>query len=434
MLFGHGVGSRGDLPLPLWMFTWAAAIALIVSFVALGVLWTKPRLAAAAVGRTIDVPGPLRLLQVVGQVAALALLLVSLWAGLAGVDDTNGNLLPVTIFVIVWVGGTLLSGLIGDVWGAINPVVTLGRGAEKLGQLVGVRSEGPAPRTGHWPAAAGLFVFLFYELAHPSGSSPRTLGTMLLVHLVVCSLAAARWGAKWLEENEPFTVMFALIGAMAPIRRTAAGRLQFSSPIAGLAAMPIITGSAAALIVVLGGTTFDGFSESELGRDVLGRPEGWGGAVTLTIGLVGSIAVIAALYAIGVQWTARVSGLEFRQIWRDFAPSLVPIVFGYAIAHYAQLLVDETQSFWFRLSDPLGRGWNLFGAADGVIDFTIISVDLIAWVQVLAILFGHIGAVIVAHDMSVSLVRLEESLRSQFAMLIVMVAYSTLGLWLLLNA
>ena len=86
------------------------------------------------------------------------------------------------------------------------------------------------------------------------------------------------------------------------------------------------------------------------------------------------------------------------------------------------------------LSDPGGRGWNVFGGSDGQIDYNLISVDLIAWVQVLSILFGHVGAVVVAHDRATELFRAGESLRSQFAMLLVMVAYSTLGLWLLVNA
>jgi hypothetical protein len=117
-----------------------------------------------------------------------------------------------------------------------------------------------------------------------------------------------------------------------------------------------------------------------------------------------------------------------------FTPSLVPIVFGYAIAHYAQLLADESQTFVFLLSDPAGLGWDLFGGAEGQIDFNLISVDLVAWIQVLSILFGHIGAVMVAHDRAVELFPAGQSLRCQFAMLLVMVAYSTLGLWLLLNA
>ena len=433
MLFAHGVGSRGDLPLPLWMFTWASALALVISFVALGVLWPRPRLANASEGRLLSahpLPAAVNVMQWLGRLAALVLFLTALWAGLFGADDTSNNLLPVSLYVVVWVGAQVVGGLIGDLWRAINPLDTLSLGIEKV---LGDRSV-PAPRQlGHWPAAVGLFVFLFYELAHPSGSTPRTLGAMLLVHTVVSLGLGVRFGRSWLAEHEPFSALFAMIGAMAPISVDEAG-LRVRPLMSGLSKMSVLPGTLAALLIVLGGTTFDGFSESEAGRSILGRPEGWGGAVTQGLGLIASIIFVTLLFAAGIWWTQRVTTHEASDLADAFTSSLVPIVFGYAVAHYAQLLVDEIQSFIFRLSDPGGLGWDLFGGADGEIDFTIISPDVIAWTQVLAVLLGHIGAVVVAHDRSVELFSVKESLRSQFAMLLVMVGYSTLGLWLLLNA
>ena len=44
----HGLVGRSDLPIPEWLFGWAAAIVLIVSFLALALLWPKPRLEGAA--------------------------------------------------------------------------------------------------------------------------------------------------------------------------------------------------------------------------------------------------------------------------------------------------------------------------------------------------------------------------------------------------
>ncbi|MDH3679043.1 MAG: hypothetical protein OEV40_03750 [Acidimicrobiia bacterium] len=446
MIFAHGVGSRGDLPLPLWMFTWAAAIALIVSFVALGLLWTRPQLARAAAGRTMvgpwvgvddagraGLPGVLRIVLAIGRSAALVLFVVAVAAGLFGEDAVDRNLLPVTFYVVVWVGAQLVNGLIGDVWRAISPINTLARWGETVARRLGATPRTAPAGLGHWPAAAGLSVFLFYELAHPAGSTPRNLGYLLVVHTMVSLAAAVLWGAAWVADNEPFAALFTMLAAMAPVFARE-GRLAVRPPMSGLARMPVVGGTLATLLIVLGGTTFDGFSESEAGRNVLDRPTGWGGAVTLTIGLVVSVGVIAALYGIGVWWTSRVTELSVGDAASAFAPSLVPIVFGYAVAHYAQLLVDETQSFVFRLSDPAGQGWDLFGGTDGAIDFNLVSVDLIAWIQVLAILFGHVGAVVVAHDRAIELFPAGESLRSQFAMLLVMVAYSTLGLWLLLNA
>jgi hypothetical protein len=444
MIFAHGVGSRGDLPLPLWMFTWASAIALVVSFVALGVLWTRPQLARAANGRAVltgsgDSGGDLAdsaliVIQRVGQAAALTLYLIALYSGLFGSNDTSDNLLPVALYVTVWVGAQVVNGLVGDLWRAISPINTLAALAGTAARQAGVVAKEPPARLGQWPAAAGLFIFLFYELVHPSGAAPRTLGILLLVHTLIALALAAMWGAAWVADNEPFGALFSMLASMGVFFARAGGGLGIRPPMTGLARLPVVSGTLAVLLVVLGGTTFDGFSESEAGRSLFGRPQGWSGAVPLTVGLVVSIALISLFYLIGVWWTSRVTNLSTRDAASAFTPSLVPIVFGYAVAHYAQLLVDESQSFVFRLSDPAGLGWDVFGGSDGQIDYNLISVDLIAWMQVLAILFGHVGAVVVAHDRATELFPAGESLRSQFAMLLVMVVYSTLGLWLLVNA
>lgn len=448
MVLAHGVGSRGDLPLPLWMFAWGSALAIVVSFVALGMLWTTPRLAEASQGRLLVALRPagrsrsardliVEVVVAVGRAAALGLFVLSVWAGLFGANDDSNNILPVTLYVIVWVGATLVNGLVGDVWRVISPINTLALVGRALNRRVRgdavAQPAAPPVWLGNWGAAAGLFVFLFYELAHPNGSDPRPLAWMLVVHTVISLSLAARFGAQWIADNEPLAVLLTRLAAMGAFFRGKAG-LRGRAPMTGLAVMPTPAGTLATLLVVLGGTTFDGFAESEAGRAVLGRPQGWGGALTLTAGLVVSIMAISLFFLIGVWWTTRVTGIDRKTAADAFTPSLDPIVFGYAIAHYAQLLVDESQTFVFRLSDPAGLGWDLFGGADGRVDFNLISVDLIAWIQVLAILFGHVGAVVVAHDRSLELFKAGESLRSQFAMLLVMVAYSTLGLWLLLNA
>ena len=42
----HGIQLTTDLPIPEWLFAWAAAVVLVASFVALATLWPQPRLAA----------------------------------------------------------------------------------------------------------------------------------------------------------------------------------------------------------------------------------------------------------------------------------------------------------------------------------------------------------------------------------------------------
>ena len=49
-LFAHAGGliGRSDLPIPEWLFGWAAAMVLVISFVALAILWPQPKLEAFA--------------------------------------------------------------------------------------------------------------------------------------------------------------------------------------------------------------------------------------------------------------------------------------------------------------------------------------------------------------------------------------------------
>ena len=39
----HALVAREDLPIPAWLFAWAASVVLIVSFFLLSTLWRKPR-------------------------------------------------------------------------------------------------------------------------------------------------------------------------------------------------------------------------------------------------------------------------------------------------------------------------------------------------------------------------------------------------------
>src|SRR5215210_7979029 len=91
----HGLVGRTDLPIPAWLFGWAAAIVLVVSFVALAVLWPRPRLEGSDGWR----PLPLGLGRLFGGrgveiacgaivVALLALVLV---AGFFGEQDSARN-------------------------------------------------------------------------------------------------------------------------------------------------------------------------------------------------------------------------------------------------------------------------------------------------------------------------------------------------------
>lgn len=63
--------------------------------------------------------------------------------------------------------------------------------------------------------------------------------------------------------------------------------------------------------------------------------------------------------------------------------------------------------------------------------FSIVSSSVIAWVQVGAIIAGHIGGVILAHDRAVALVPVRRATATQYPLLAAMVAFTVGGLVLL---
>src|SRR5947199_3074418 len=91
----HGISGRASLPVPAWLFAWAAAIVLVVSFIALSTLWSQPRLQELALRRVGSVPG----LAVAGcGVVGSFLFGVVIWAGYAGVNSYTANFDPTFIY------------------------------------------------------------------------------------------------------------------------------------------------------------------------------------------------------------------------------------------------------------------------------------------------------------------------------------------------
>ena len=156
---------------------------------------------------------------------------------------------------------------------------------------------------------------------------------------------------------------------------------------------------------------------------------GWGGTGVGTLGLVWLVAVVGVAWHLASRLGDRLTGgTGFSE---RFGHSLLPIVLGYHVAHYFSLLVLEGQLFWIRASDPYGRGWDLFGTAGDSVDWTRVSPGTVGWVQLGAIVVGHLGGVLLAHDRSIELWRPSVALRSQYPLLVVMVAYTVAGLVLM---
>ncbi|MEU3064933.1 hypothetical protein AB0P12_22030 [Streptomyces subrutilus] len=419
----HGIGSQHDLPIsPFYAFAGAFA-ALFVSFLALGLLWSTSRFRGdrsglalpAAVQRVADAPATRTALRGLGLAAALAVLSYLL----LGPDDPARNPAPGAVYVLLWVGLVPVSLLLGPVWRLLNPIRTLHR---LLSRALRRKPDRPLPaRLGQWPAAVGLFAFTWLELASPDPASTTTLLIALATHTTVQLALAARFGERWFDDGDPFEAYSALLARLSPLGRRNDGRLVLRSPFHGLDATPERPGLVAIVCVLLGSTAYDGFSDNPTWINAL-QTSPLGRTPTATLGLLGSVALVAALYCLCAAATRLVSGPHPGPL-TAFAHSLVPISLGYLIAHYFSLLVVEgprTVSMALGTDNapepapPLGPGG-------------------LAALQVIAVITGHVLGVVAAHDRSVRLFPPAKAVAGQLPLLALMITYTLGGLTLLLN-
>lgn len=444
LVFAHGIAERADLPIPQWLFGWAAAIVLIVSFVGLAVLWPTPRLQRPRLRRVGRVP---RWVEVVCGAIGVALFAVVVYSGLAGSQTATANLAPTFVYVHFWVGLVVLSVLFGDVFRLLNPWRAVARAT---GWVVGRLSPGAAPdplpypeRLGRWPAFLTILAFGWLELAYQSRDDPSTLAVLALAYALVQLAGMSFYGVEaWSSRADGFGVYFNLFARLSPWERRD-GVLHLRAPLSGVTSLSPAPGTVALLCAVIGITTFDGFTQGKVWADVAPDVEQWlvdlgfglrtAVETTFTLGLLVAVGFVALVYWLGVTGMHTVGrGHRTRDLARSFAHTLVPIGFAYALAHYFSLLVFQGQATGFLVSDPLGNGSDLFGTADAQIDYGFISAEGIWYVQVAALVVGHVAGLILAHDRALAIYEdVREATRSQYWMLLVMIGFTSLGLWLL---
>jgi hypothetical protein len=454
----HALEGRQDLPIPEWLFAWGASLVLIVSFAALAVAWRSPRLEQE---RWRPLPPRVsrltlnRAAEALAGLVGVALLGVVVWSGLAGTEQPNANFSVTFVFVTFWLGLVLLSVLFGDVFRAFNPWRAIARAT---GGLYGMLARGPRPaplpypeRLGRWPAAIGLVAFLWLELVFPAGSetggiAPREVAIAAIVYTALTLFAMSVYGTeRWLDRGEAFSVYFGMFSRLAPVERRGP-QLGLRRPLSAAGRWADVPGSVAVVLVAIAGTSFDGAQEGALTEPIttvfdwlteLGL--GFSAALRLTdtLFLVIVLVAVAGLFALGIRGMRTIQGSPpVARLRRSFGHTLIPIALAYLVAHYFTLfLFQEQAQFGFLLSDPLGNGSDYFGTAGSGIDFALIGATAVWYVQVAALVIGHVTGLTLAHDRALATYRdIRSATRSQYWMLAVMIGFTCLGLFLLSQA
>lgn len=434
-ILAHGLGGSTDLPIPFTYALIGAAWALTFTFAVVALAWRTPRFDPDKPGRAlprwvttaVDAPAT-------RWVVALLALVFTGWVAMAAFFGPDGadNPLPGVFYVLIWVGVPALSLLVGPVWRAVSPV----RCGYRIATLGRAREGRPYPeRLGYWPAAAGLFAFVWLELASAEPGALQAIRTWLLIYLAVVAAGTLWWGLRWPARADPFEVYSVVASRLSPMRRDReSGRIAIGNPFDHLLTLPVRGGTVAVLAVLLGSTAFDSFSATPAFRTFVDDHTSSAAAATLvrTAGLLVFAGVVAGTFWLAARATGGVDRELRRRLPGLMAHSLIPIVIGYIFAHYLTYLIERGQQTVIRLADPLDRGWNMFGLAEAEVSYVLsMHPAVLATLKVGFVVAGHIAGVVAAHDRALRLLPRAHQLTGQLAMMLVMVGYTFMGLYLL---
>ncbi|HET7574183.1 MAG TPA: fenitrothion hydrolase, partial [Solirubrobacterales bacterium] len=303
---------------------------------------------------------------------------------------------------------------------------------------------------GRWPAAIGLLAVVWLEVVYGGGAGvavglmPHAVGVAILVYSAYTLAMMALFGVEvWCERGEIFSVYFGMFGRLG-IFGSEDGRLVRRRPFSAATSWATVSGSVAVVVASIAGTSFDGAKDGAYKDAIESLLESLHDAgfslltsvrLADTIFLALTFAAVGLVYWLGVRGMRTVPGAPpVAKLRAGFAHTLIPIALAYLVAHYFSLFFFQEQAqFTYLLSDPLGTGTtDLFGTANAGVDYNALSANAIWYVQVAALVTGHVLGLMLAHDRAlVYWPDYRRATASQYWMLAMMVAFTCFGLYLL---
>ena len=484
----HSFGRVYNLPVPVWLYLYGAAAALVLSFL-VAIFFLQPSPATVNKSPPQRKVTHKRLFGVVStryvlalaKLITIALLALCIVSGFIGTHDPYKNINMSLFWIIFILGFTWLVALIGDIYAAINPWRSLCDTYTWLFQSLLSRFKSnakkdtaieQAPRLfrlrypswlSYWPSLCLYIAFIWLELFQYN--TPLSLSKLLLYYTAYNLIGAALFGRYiWFKYFEWFGAFYHLVGKMGVLDiqayKPSLIRLPFSGCIekayGGISALLFI-------LFMLSSTAFDGLHETTVWLrifwlDFYQLIAPWVGEVPLQayptmrgllpywqaawlvlspfIYLLFYIVAITLMRHVTLPMNKRASNKiaipSTYELATRFAYSLLPIALVYHITHYYTLIQTQGIKVIAMASDPFSKGWNLFGTAGWFRGSDLPNPETVWHVQVGLIVLGHVISVVLAHKVALSIFQNRRiAAISQIPMLILMVAFTTIGLWIL---
>ncbi len=421
--YAHAFGTLYTLPIPLWLYLWGAAAALIVSFLAAGFFTRESsKFFFPKINFRLN-PWIVLFLQAL----SLILFLITILVGLFGSQFSYENFAVNFFWIIFLLGFSYLSAVFGNIWEIVNPWKIIISWFGELKPIVAY------PKKFIFiPALISYFLLIWLELLSGGlGVQPGSLSTILLLYSFITFSGVFIFGKNWFEYGEFFSVFFGLISKLSPFSKK--GSLTEDKPKSFNLLIFIL--------FMLSSTAFDGFRSTstwlKIYFNIISPFEKILGdnafQIIQIVILILSPIFFLTLYslAIGTMKILSKTSISFKNLSLHFAFSLIPIAIAYNVAHYYTLLLTQGQAIIPQISDPFNQGWNLFGTSDYQTNVGILGANFIWHSEVAVIIIGHIFAVFLAHIMALKLFTRRQAFVSQIPMLFLMVLYTVTGLWIL---
>lgn len=403
-IFHHGIGSVGDLPIPFETVLNVSAWVIILTFVFLKISWKKSVLVQKEV--IVEQRQPW-----LGKIFGVFILSLLILPGLIGNEEAKTSITPLIIWVFLWIGIPVLGLVFGDIYSKFNPLSIIPSPEKKPSTV--------------WFAAALFLGLTWFELVWRKPGNPTHIGIVFILLMLITTVTRIIF-SKASIEVDPLHLLHHLYAKL----RFTLSKPIYKNMLENIANLSNFKGMEYFILLMIGTVTYDGLRGTTFWYNLFGSS-------TLditfsTFAFFGINIIIIGSYRFACWFALKVSGekQDLNNISLLFGHTMLPIAFAYHVTHYLSLLLYESQTILYRLNDPYGIGWNLFGIDDVSINYFLTPVAL--WgIQVFVTLAGHMLSVVLAHDLAIKLFGHQQSDKTQYIFLLITVGLTLQALFVL---